>query len=62
MAEYYFIWEHKLGRHNQVADALSRHEVLDGLIVMDHMNSNMLDQLRQAAVEDAAYVKLVDLV
>jgi len=62
LAEYYFIWEHKLGRHNQVADALSMHEVFDGLIVIDHVESDMLDQLRQATMEDATYVKLVDLV
>jgi hypothetical protein len=62
LAEYYFIWEHKLGQHNQVADALSMHEVLDGLIVIDHVESDMLDQLRHATVEDATYVKLVDLV
>jgi hypothetical protein len=47
---------------NQVADVLSRREVLAGLIAMDHVKSNMLDRLRQAIVEDAAYVKLVDLV
>jgi hypothetical protein len=38
------------------------HEVFDGLIVIDHVESDMLDQLRQATVEDATYVKLVDLV
>jgi hypothetical protein len=38
------------------------HEVLDGLIVIDHVESDMLDQLRHATVEDATYVKLVDLV
>ena len=62
LAEYDFMWEHKPGRHNQVADALSRREVLANLIAMDHVESDMLDRLRQAAVEDAAYVKLVDLV
>ena len=62
LAEYDFMWEHKPGRHNQVADALSRREVLANLIAMDHVESDMLDRLRQAAVEDAAYVKLIDLV
>jgi hypothetical protein len=62
LAEYDFMWEHKPGRHNQVADALSRREVLANLIAMDHIESDMLDRLRQAAVEDAAYVKLIDLV
>jgi len=36
--------------------------LLANLIAMDHVESDMLDRLRQAAVEDAAYVKLVDLV
>nr|TKS18167.1 hypothetical protein D5086_0000006500 [Populus alba] len=56
------MWEHKPGRHNQVADALSWCEVLDSLIAKDHMESDMLDRLRQAVVEDPAYVKIVDLV
>jgi len=62
LAEYDFMWEYKPGRHNQVADALNRREVLANLIAMDHVEFDMLDRLRQAAVEDAAYVKLVDLV
>jgi hypothetical protein len=62
LAEYDFAWEHKPGRHNQVADALSRREVLAGLIAMDHVELDMLDRLRQAVMEDAAYVKLVNLV
>ena len=43
-------------------DALSRCEVLTSLISIDHLESDMLDLLRQTAEEDAAYVKLVDLV
>ena len=62
LAEYDFMWEHKPGQHNQVADALNRHEVLASLIAKDLVESDMLDRLRQAAVEDAAYVKIVDLV
>jgi hypothetical protein len=62
LAEYDFMWEHKPGRQNQVVDALSRREVLANLIAMDHVESDMLDRLRQAVVEDAAYVKLVDLI
>ena len=43
-------------------DALSRCEVLTSLISIDHLESDMLDWLRQIAKEDAAYVKLVDLI
>ena len=57
MAEYDFAWE-----HNQVADALSRREVLAGLIAMDHVESDMLDRLSLTVVEDATYIKLVDLI
>nr|TKR74271.1 hypothetical protein D5086_0000296720 [Populus alba] len=62
LAEYDFTWEHKPGQHNQVADALSRREVLASLIAKDHVEFDMLDRLRQAAMEDAAYVKIVNLV
>jgi hypothetical protein len=62
LAEYDFVCEHKLGQHNQIADALIRREVLASLIDMDNVESDMLDRLRQAVVEDATYVKLGYLV
>jgi len=46
-----------LTHDNQVAGALTRLEVLAGLIALVHVGSNMLDRLRQAAAEDVAYAK-----
>jgi hypothetical protein len=62
LAEYDFVWEHKPGSHNQVADALSRCEVIATVLAIVQVESNMLGRLRQAAEEDAAYKKLVELV
>jgi hypothetical protein len=52
----------KLGSHNQVADALSRHEVIATILAIVQVESDMLCRLRQAAGEDTTYKKLVELV
>jgi hypothetical protein len=62
LAEYDFEWEHKPGRHNQVADALSRRCVLATVFSLVQVESDMLERLHQAAEEDAAYKKMADLV
>jgi hypothetical protein len=62
LAEYDFVWKHKPGSHNQVADALSRREVIATVLAIAQVESDMLCRLRQAAGEDAAYKKLVELV
>jgi hypothetical protein len=62
LAEYDFVWEQKPGSHNQVADALSRREVIATVLAIVQVESDMLCRLRQAAGEDAAYKKLVELV
>jgi len=62
LAEYDFEWEHKPGRHNQVADALSRRCVLATVFSLMQVESDMLERLHQAAEEDAAYKKMADLV
>jgi len=62
LAEYDFIWEHKPGSHNQVADALNRREVIATVLAIVQVESDMLGRLRQAAGEDAAYKKMVELV
>lgn len=62
MAEYDFEWEHKPGRHNQVANALSKHCVLAIVFSLVQVESDMLERLHQAAEEDAAYKKMVNLV
>ncbi|KAJ8764799.1 hypothetical protein K2173_010264 [Erythroxylum novogranatense] len=43
LAEYDFVWEHKLGRHNNVADALSRKEVFAAFYSITRVESNLLE-------------------
>jgi ribonucleotide monophosphatase NagD (HAD superfamily) len=62
LAEYDFVWEHKSGSHNQVADALSKHEVIATILAIVQVESDILGQLRQVAGEDAAFKKMVELV
>ena len=62
MAEYDFVSEHKPESHNQVADALSRHKVIATVLAIVQVESDMLDRLRQAAAEDVACKKMVELV
>ena len=62
MAEYDFEWEHKPGRHNQIADALCRHCVLAIVFSIVQVESDMLERLHQAAEEDATFTMMVDLV
>jgi len=46
LVEYDFVWEHKLGSHNQVADALSRREVIATIVATVKVESDMLGRLR----------------
>jgi ribonucleotide monophosphatase NagD (HAD superfamily) len=62
LAKYDFVWDHKIGRHNQVADALNKRVVIVIVIVIVQVELDMLGRLRQATREDTSYKKLVDLV
>ena len=62
LANFDFMWVHKLGRHNQVEDALSRKEVASyvgslGLVVADFK-----ERVRHEALQDKTYQKLVEQV
>ncbi|KAG6528577.1 hypothetical protein ZIOFF_010756 [Zingiber officinale] len=59
LAEYDFAWEHKPGRHNQVADALSRKEVFASFYSISRVESDMLDRIKDVAPSDTTYGKLV---
>ncbi|XP_031272276.1 uncharacterized protein LOC116130692 [Pistacia vera] len=59
LVKYDFAWQHKLGRHNQVVDALSRKHVVVVLYAITRVESDMLDRLRMAADQDAEYKDLV---
>ncbi|KAG6478500.1 hypothetical protein ZIOFF_061943 [Zingiber officinale] len=62
LAEYDFDWEHKPGKHNQVADALSRKEVFATFYSISRVESDMLDRIKAVAASDIAYGKLVQQV
>ncbi|KAG6515906.1 hypothetical protein ZIOFF_026344 [Zingiber officinale] len=59
LAEYDFAWEHKPGKHNQVADALSRKEVFATFYSISRVESDMLDRIKVVAASDTTYGKLV---
>ncbi|KAG6510926.1 hypothetical protein ZIOFF_028973 [Zingiber officinale] len=62
LAEYDFTWEHKPGKHNQVADALSRKEVFATFYSISRVESDMMDRIKAVAASDTAYGKLVQQV
>ncbi|KAG6522526.1 hypothetical protein ZIOFF_019666 [Zingiber officinale] len=62
LAEYDFAWEHKPGKHNQVADALSRKEVFATFYSISRVESDMLDRIKAVAASDTTYGKLVQQV
>ncbi|KAG6526884.1 hypothetical protein ZIOFF_008971 [Zingiber officinale] len=62
LAEYDFAWEHKPGKHNQVADALSRKEVFATFYSISRVESDMMDRIKAVAASDTAYGKLVQQV
>ena len=59
LEEYDFEWKHKSGRHNQVADALSRKEVEEFMAAITTIETDLVDRIRDKSVLDAEYQKLV---
>ena len=53
---------HKPGRHNQVADALSRKEVVGYVGSLSRVVVDFTKRVRQEAPQDSAYQKLVEQV
>ncbi|KAF3662453.1 hypothetical protein FXO37_12442 [Capsicum annuum] len=49
VAEYDFMWEHKSGKHNQVADALSRKEVFAAVYSISRLEIDFLDKIKFCA-------------
>jgi hypothetical protein len=41
------VWEHKLGRHNQMADVLSRKSVDEIVATLSRAESNFLDRIKE---------------
>ncbi|KAI4374585.1 hypothetical protein MLD38_012565 [Melastoma candidum] len=61
LAEYDFEWEHRPGRHNLVADALSR-KTVEMVTAISTFQAEILDKVRNLARADPAYMKLVQQV
>ena len=55
LADFKFEWLHRLGRHNTVANALSRKEVIAYITTLSKVISNFNERIKQAAEQDAAY-------
>lgn len=62
LAEYDFMWEHKPGKHNQVANALSRKEVFAAIYLISRLESDFIDKIRLCAANDSLYTKLMSQV
>ncbi|RVW62992.1 Transposon Tf2-12 polyprotein [Vitis vinifera] len=58
LADFKFEWLHRPGRHNTVADALSRREVIAYITALLEVIFDFNEKIKQAAEQDAAYGKL----
>ncbi|KAL5775969.1 hypothetical protein ACOSP7_013526 [Xanthoceras sorbifolium] len=58
LAEFDFVWVHRPGRENQVADALSRKEVQGYVNALSALQVTFLERLKQQAEADVSYTKL----
>ncbi|KAL0373601.1 UNVERIFIED_CONTAM: hypothetical protein Sradi_3275800 [Sesamum radiatum] len=62
LGEFDFEWVHGPGRHNDVADALSRKMIEEYVAALTVVESDFLDQIRESSKTDAGYLKLVEQV
>ena len=62
LADFNFLWVHRAGRHNQVADALSCKKVAEFVGSLSQVVADFSARVRQEAPQDSIYNKLVDQV
>ncbi|KAL0413714.1 UNVERIFIED_CONTAM: Transposon Ty3-I Gag-Pol polyprotein [Sesamum radiatum] len=62
LGKFDFEWVHRPGKHNDVADALSRKMVEEYVVALTVVESDLLDQIRESLKTDAGYMKLVEQV
>ncbi|RVW19037.1 Retrovirus-related Pol polyprotein from transposon 17.6 [Vitis vinifera] len=58
LADFKFEWLHRPGRHNPVADALSRKEVIAYITVLSEVVSDFNEKIKLVVEQDAAYGRL----
>ena len=57
LAEYDFMWEHKPGKHNQVANALSQKEIFVAVYSISKLETDFFDRILLCAANDSLYIK-----
>ncbi|KAG8368002.1 hypothetical protein BUALT_Bualt16G0131300 [Buddleja alternifolia] len=62
LGEYDFDWVHRPGKHNDVADALSRKVVEEYVTALTLIESDFLERIQESSQNDAIYMKLVEQV
>ena len=62
LANFDFVWVHKLGRHNQVENALSRKEVASYVGSLSLVVADFKERVRHEALQDKTYQNLVEQV
>ncbi|KAK4381994.1 Retrovirus-related Pol polyprotein from transposon.6 [Sesamum angolense] len=60
LGEFNFEWVYRLGKHNDMADAVSRKLVEEYFAALIVVESDILDQNRESSKTDAGYLKLVE--
>ncbi|RVW58793.1 Transposon Tf2-2 polyprotein [Vitis vinifera] len=58
LADFNFEWLHRPGRHNTVADVLSRKELITYITALSEVISDFNEKIKHAAEQDAAYGRL----
>ncbi|KAG8369571.1 hypothetical protein BUALT_Bualt14G0027200 [Buddleja alternifolia] len=62
LGEYDFDWAHRPGKHNDVADALTRKAVEEYVAALTLIESDFLERIRESSQNDVVYIKLVEQV
>ena len=55
LQEYYFVWEHKPGKHNQVVDVLSYKQVQEYVAALTRVESDFVERIKESSKLDATY-------
>ena len=58
LQEYYFVWEHKPGKHNQVANAPCCKQVQEYVAALTRVESDFVERIKESSKLDATYQKL----